>query len=104
MKTHILKIVVLLLAASAIFTAQAETAEEADTGPSYRLQHRQDMLKTVRVIGASTAGRDSVDLLLRQFYMDQFRHFQDPEAPSFMFMSRDATLALGMGAQVQVKG
>lgn len=104
MKTHILKIVVLLLAASAIFTAQAETAEEADTAQSYRLQHRQDMLKTVRVIGASTAGRDSVDLLLRQFYMDQFRHFQDPEAPSFMFMSRDATLALGMGAQVQVKG
>ena len=36
--------------------------------------------------------------------MDQFRHSWEPELPYFMFMSRDASMALGIGGQIQVNG
>lgn len=49
------------------------------------------------------ADSDSVRHLIDMFYYDQFRHFSDPEAPYFMFMSRDATLAMGMGGAVRLR-
>lgn len=42
--------------------------------------------------------------LISRFYYDQFRHFQDPRAPYFLFMSRDATLAMGIGGVVRMRG
>ena len=47
---------------------------------------------------------DSLEKLLNMFYYDQFRHFQDPRAPYFMFMSKKGDLALGVGGQVKVRG
>lgn len=47
---------------------------------------------------------DSLEKLLNIFYIDQFRHFQDPKAPYFMFMSKNGDLAFGVGGQVKVKG
>lgn len=47
---------------------------------------------------------DSIEHLLNMFYYDQFRHFQDPRAPYFMFMSKNGDLALGVGGQVKVRG
>lgn len=47
---------------------------------------------------------DSLSKLLNMFYYDQFRHFQDPRAPYFMFMSKKGDLALGVGGQVKVRG
>ena len=47
---------------------------------------------------------DSLERLLNMFYYDQFRHFQDPRAPYFMFMSKNGDLALGVGGQVKVRG
>lgn len=38
-----------------------------------------------------------------KLYQDQFRHFQDPEAPYFMFMSKDSRLAMGMGGTVRMR-
>ena len=35
--------------------------------------------------GEPTASSDSVRHLIDMFYYDQFRHFQDPEAPYFLF-------------------
>ena len=43
---------------------------------------------------------DSLEKLLNIFYYDQFRHFQDPRAPYFMFLSKNGDLALGVGGQV----
>lgn len=43
------------------------------------------------------ADRDSAQSLLEKFYVDQFRNSQDPEAPYFTFMSKDAKLAMGIG-------
>lgn len=47
---------------------------------------------------------DSVRYLVEKFYYDQFRHFQDPEAPYFLFLSRDAQLAMGIGGTVRMRG
>ena len=48
--------------------------------------------------------RDSTQMLIRNFYADQFRHFQDPLAPYFLFMSKDADLAMGVGGVVRMRG
>ncbi len=49
------------------------------------------------------ASVDSINKLILRFYTDQFRHVQDPQAPYFTFMSRDATLAMGIGGCVRMR-
>lgn len=46
---------------------------------------------------------DSARMLIATFYANQFRHFQDPQAPYFMFMSRDSKMALGIGGLLKLK-
>lgn len=46
---------------------------------------------------------DSSERLMRMFYEDQFRHSQDPLAPYFMFMSKDNSLAMGIGGVVRMR-
>lgn len=46
---------------------------------------------------------DSVRREISKFYYDQFRHFQDPVAPYFMFLSKDAQLAMGIGGAVRMR-
>ncbi len=46
---------------------------------------------------------DSIRALIDAFYYDQFRHFQDPAAPYFLFMSKDAKLAMGIGGCVRMR-
>lgn len=46
---------------------------------------------------------DSAERIMRIFYEDQFRHFQDPLAPYFMFMSKDNNLAMGVGGVVRMR-
>lgn len=52
---------------------------------------------------ALTADSDSVRSMIDLFYVDQFRHFQDPRAPYFLFMSKDANLAMGIGGVVRMR-
>lgn len=47
---------------------------------------------------------DSVRRVISTFYYDQFRHFSDPAAPYFLFMSKDAQLAMGVGGCVRMRG
>lgn len=53
---------------------------------------------------ATQAYVDSIRQKISTFYYDQFRHFQDPEAPYFLFMSKDAQLAMGIGGAVRMRG
>lgn len=46
---------------------------------------------------------DSVRRVISTFYYDQFRHFQDPGAPYFLFMSKDSKLAMGLGGAVRMR-
>ncbi|MDE6454097.1 MAG: hypothetical protein K2L27_07840 [Muribaculaceae bacterium] len=47
---------------------------------------------------------DSINRIVAEYYFDQFRGFQDPEAPYFMFMSKDSQLAMGIGGLVRMRG
>ncbi|MCH5213790.1 MAG: hypothetical protein J1E97_01255 [Muribaculaceae bacterium] len=46
---------------------------------------------------------DSVRRMIDMFYFDQFRNFSDPAAPYFLFMSKDAQLAMGVGGCVRMR-
>ena len=47
---------------------------------------------------------DSIARRARMFYFDQFRHSQDPEAPTFLFLSKSADLLMGIGGVVRMRG
>ncbi len=48
--------------------------------------------------------QDSIRNLVENFFYDQFQSFSDPAAPYFLFMSRDADLAMGIGGCVRIRG
>ena len=52
----------------------------------------------------TTPQSDSIRNLVENFYYDQFRSFHDPQAPYFLFMSRDSQLAMGIGGKVRMRG
>ena len=54
--------------------------------------------------GGSDPETDSIRNLIENFYYDQFSSFQDPQAPYFLFMSRDSQLAMGVGGMVRMRG
>lgn len=72
------------------------------------VEERQDSLlndhKIIFFGQGHDPGADSIRNLVENFYYDQFRSFQDPEAPYFLFMSRDAKLAMGIGGLVRMRG
>ena len=53
---------------------------------------------------ATQAYVDSIREKISMFYYDQFRHFSDPAAPYFLFLSKDAQLAMGIGGCVRMRG
>lgn len=69
-----------------------------------------DAIKQTHVINVggqceeTATRRDSVEQLIANFYVDQYRHFQDPRSPYFLFMSKDANLAMGVGGVVRMRG
>ncbi len=48
--------------------------------------------------------KDSLRRIIDLFYYDQFRSFADPAAPYFLFMSKDASLSMGVGGCVRMRG
>ncbi len=52
----------------------------------------------------NSASSDSIKSIVERFHYDQFRHAQDPEAPYFLFLSRDSQLAMGIGGCVRMRG
>lgn len=54
--------------------------------------------------GNDALDNDSVRGLVLNFYYDQFRHLMDPAAPYFLFMSKGADLAMGVGGCVRARG
>lgn len=85
--------------------AQSDTLkpEAAKTMEDIR---RDAMISSTHIItenGVSVPA-DTVVKRLSRFYIDQYRHFQDPRAPYFMFMSKDGKLAMGMGGVIRMRG
>lgn len=82
-----------------------EVADEQDDKVMLQDQRIADMKNNTHVLYAGDiAPADSLERLLNIFYYDQFRHFQDPRAPYFMFLSKNGDLALGVGGQVKIRG
>lgn len=82
-------------------------------------RHIDSLVNTSRVISLEGEGprmvrftsepelppeQDSIRRLVLAFYYDQFRHSQDPEAPTFLFMSKSANMLLGIGGVVRMRG
>lgn len=89
-----------------IETLKAEDIEDAQIDKILMADQRiSDMKDNTHILYAGDESpKDSLNRLLNIFYYDQFRHFQDPRAPYFMFLSKDGRLALGVGGQVRVRG
>ena len=90
----------LLIVAGVAFTPAIEAKSPVE-------QHIDSLQSNHQVIffgDGTPASNDSVRARINSFYYDQFHHFQDPRAPYFMFMSKDASLAMGIGGCVRMRG
>lgn len=47
---------------------------------------------------------DSLSRMIESYYYNQFHHSQDPDAPYFLFLSKDAALSMGIGGVVRMRG
>lgn len=102
----IFKTMIALVCACGIANAQeqhtADVPHNADQEHLDALKHSQKLVFFNNE--EKQASQDSVRALMDKFYVDQYKHFQDPEAPYFLMMSRDATLAMGIGGAVRMRG
>lgn len=74
--------------------------------PTLRQEAQDSLIENnhVMIIGPNKeANKDSIRSLIETFYLDQFRNYQDPAAPYFMFMSQDANMAMGVGGVVKMR-
>lgn len=92
----------LLLAASAL----AAHAQPGGSTPTPEDKRMKEMIENTHVLtmGDGKVASDSIARRLTTFYVDQFRHFQDPRSPYFMLMSKDGKLAMGVGGLIRMRG
>lgn len=79
----------------------------ADTRRSLEDIRMDSILRDHKIIyfgNGENPAPDSTTVLIQRFYEDQFRHFQDPLAPYFLFLSKDSKLAMGIGGCVRMRG
>lgn len=104
-----------LLLHSGLFIAQSHAQTVADSLPVVKQNllpeeiERNKVIDNTKVIVVNSEpgeapSQDSIRSLMTRFYVNQFRHFQDPRTPYFMFMSKDANLAMGVGGVVRMRG
>lgn len=93
------KTLFIILCLTAIFsTVKAKTSTEI------QLDSLKNDHKFIFFGDGENPDKDSIRAVIDMFYIDQFRHFQDPRAPYFMFMSKDSQLAMGIGGVVRMRG
>lgn len=108
-----MKKTILLILCSVAILDIAEAAEYSDLADSLTLRTMTaDEIKTQRLqqshkiflLGdGDAASADSISRMVSLFYVDQYRHFQDPLAPYFLFMSKDAKFAMGIGGCIRMR-
>ena len=85
------------------------TSSRASTAVDSMINRKAESTKIIYIDGKPTDAAqiqhdmDSIRQVVSMFYYDQFRHFQDPDAPYFLFMSKDANLAMGVGGGVRMR-
>ena len=95
-------------AQSSSYSANAETDLNAVDSTKLHADEidRINIIKNTQVIRVggnddTSVSIDSIQSLINKFYMDQFRNSQDPDAPYFTFISKDANLAMGVGGTLK---
>lgn len=94
------KAALIALAAAAAASAEGRTLTE---------QHIDSVVSSTNVIalGRSDSATGADDQAIREriltFYYDQFRHSQDPDAPYFLFMSKDGNMLMGIGGTLRMR-
>lgn len=91
--------IIALLMLAVTFAGQANASIVSERTDSLMAEH-----KYIFFGEGENPSTDSITGLIYNFYYDQFRQFQDPAAPYFLFMSRDANLAMGIGGTVRMRG
>ena len=90
------------------FAAVTVASAVAQDRPQSRVEQYIDSLKNTHRIEYLGEGDKPLvtdeRALLDIFYYDQFRNAQDPRAPYFLFMSRDANFVMGLGGVVRMRG
>ncbi|MDE6317727.1 MAG: hypothetical protein K2L73_04940 [Muribaculaceae bacterium] len=88
-----------------MFTTPDSTALSLSrlTADEIRTERLKQGHKIIFVGDGDRASADSVAHMVSMFYVDQYRHFQDPLAPYFLFMSKDAKLAMGIGGCIRMR-
>lgn len=99
MKSELLTGLLILSAASLAYGRQSLVDDHIDS-----LVSSHKIINIDGTPAVSPGYTDSVKSVIEDFYYDQFRHFQDPDAPYFLFMSKDAQLAMGIGGCVRMRG
>lgn len=106
-------ITVTLLSLTGIIFAQSSDTSKSITGlraDSHIDRQLDSLMKSHKIIymdGKPTqteSHQDSLRHTIELFYVDQFHNFQDPAAPYFLFLSKDASLAMGVGGCVRMRG
>lgn len=104
---HYILVVVTLAMSYTSALSQTLTSEDSSTQltPSQiRIEQMKESTHVVASGGESAANADSARRLLDRFYYDQFRHYNDPRAPYFMFLSKNGKLSMGIGGVVRLRG
>ena len=95
------------LSKAAILAAAAAAAIAPASAKTLTGQHIDSVIDNTRVITMGGAGTDTPDEDTRNriltFYYDQFRHSQDPDAPYFLFMSKDSNMLMGIGGTLRMR-
>lgn len=100
-----------IIAAVNVAAAEADSIVSGDTIPGLdsltadeiRTERLKQGHKIIYVGDGEKASDDSIARTVALFYVDQYRHFQDPLAPYFLFMSKDARLAMGIGGCIRMR-
>lgn len=92
------------LAALSMSARKVDTSMADKTPEEIQIEKMKKSHQVVITGEGDTAHQDSIQRMIDMFYIDQFHHFQDPLAPYFLLMSRDANLAMGVGGAVRMRG
>lgn len=105
MKIHMLKCFIALTAVALSAGAFAQVRPLADRQIDSTLKSNKIIFIDGKPANEDVSHYvDSVRRVISTFYYDQFRNFSDPGAPYFLFMSKDAKLAMGIGGAVRMRG
>ncbi len=96
MKPKFMVLAAMLSASIAAATAQAPAQAHLD---SLKQSHH-----VITFGEGPQVSQDSVQRVIDRFYYNQFKNSQEPEAPYFIFMSKDGSMAMGIGGSLQARG